>query len=245
MVNKIVKEYIKEIEIEQCNTSMEENELGYPTLGPRNIAACIGGQHCIKANIDTVELANKLEKIIYPSNYHIKINVTGCPNDCVKGHMSDFGVYGVTLPQYNYDRCVDCGACARACKAHSVGAITELNGKMVINRDICIGCGECVTVCPTRAMARYNKDLYRVTLGGRTGRINPRIGKVFIDYVTEDVLFAMFNNWVPFSKYVLDNKPIYLHGGHLVDKAGYKIVKEYLFKDVVFNEEAKIADRIN
>ncbi|MGL5614709.1 MAG: sulfite reductase subunit C [Sarcina sp.] len=244
-VNKLVKDYIREIEVENCNVDMEVDELGYPALGARNISACIGGEHCIKANIKTTSLAKKLEKIIYPSNYHIKINITGCPNDCIKAQMNDFGIYGVTLPQYSYDRCVGCGGCARACKAYSTGAITEDDGKMIINRDICIGCGECVIACPTRAMVRYEKPLYRVTLGGRTGKKNPRMGKIFVDYVTEETLFAIFNNWIPFSKDVLNNQPRYIHGGHLVDMAGYEKVKKLLFKDVQFNKEAKVAERIN
>ncbi|WP_297630486.1 sulfite reductase subunit C [uncultured Clostridium sp.] len=244
-VNALVKGYIEEIEVKRCNVDMETDNLGYPTLGARNIGACIGGEHCIKANISTAELSQKLEKIIYPSHYHIKINITGCPNDCIKAHMSDFGIYGVTLPQYDYSRCVECGGCERTCRAHSVGAITEENGKMIINRDLCIGCGECTDVCPTRAMKRYDKKLYRITIGGRTGRKNPRIGKVFVDYVTEETLLSIFENWIPFSKYVLHGQPVYMHGGHLMDMVGYEKVKEMLFKDVQFNEEAKIAKRIN
>lgn len=244
-VNALVKDYIKQIEIEECNVDMESNELGYPALGARNICACVGGDHCIKANIKTVALAKKIEKLIYPSHYHIKVNIVGCPNDCNKAHMTDFGVYGVTLPQYNYDRCVVCGACARACKAHSTGALKEVNGRMVINRDICIGCGECTDVCPSRALTRYDKKLYRVTLGGRTSKKNPRIGKIFVDYVTEDVLLGIFKNWIPFSKEILHNTPVYMHGGHLIDMAGYNKVKEILFKDVNFNEEAKVAERMN
>lgn len=245
IVNTLVKDYIKEIEIDNCDVDMEINNYGYPALGARNVSACIGGEHCLKGNIRTTVLAKKIEKVIYPSHYHIKVNVAGCPNDCSKAHMSDFGVYGVTLPQYNYERCVDCGGCERVCAAHSTGAIKEIAGKMTINRDLCIGCGECIVACPTRALTRYDKKLYRVTIGGRTGKQNPRIGKVFVDYVTEDVLLKIFNNWVPFSEEVLDNKPIYLHGGHLVDKAGYNKVKEILFKGIRFNKEAKIAERIN
>lgn len=244
-VNELVKDYIHEIEVKNCDVDMEVDNLGYPALGARNICACIGGEHCIKANMSTSALAKKLEKIIYPSNYHIKINITGCPNDCVKGHMSDFGIYGVTLPQYDYNRCIECGACERTCRAHSVGAITEENGKMIINRDLCIGCGECTDVCPTRAMKRYSKKLYRITIGGRTGRKNPRIGKIFVDYITEDVLLDIFRNWIPFSKYVLHGQPVYLHGGHLIDRAGYEKVKEMLFKGITFNKEAKIAKRLN
>lgn len=46
-VNKYLEEYIKDIEVEMCNVDMDVNEAGYPTIGARNIMACIGNSHCI------------------------------------------------------------------------------------------------------------------------------------------------------------------------------------------------------
>lgn len=43
------------------------------------------------------------------------------------------------------DTCQDCGACANGCP---VGAISEENGKYVINADECIDCGACRENCP-------------------------------------------------------------------------------------------------
>ena len=60
------------------------------TIGARNVMSCIGNTHCIKANVNTYQLARKIEKIIFPSHYHIKVSVSGCPNDCGKGHFNDF-----------------------------------------------------------------------------------------------------------------------------------------------------------
>lgn len=46
------------------------------------------------------------------------------------------------------DECIMCGACAAECP---VGAISEGNGKYVIDKDKCISCGTCEGVCPVGA----------------------------------------------------------------------------------------------
>ena len=81
-------------------------------------------------------------------------------------------------------------------------------------------------------------------LGGRTGKQYPRMGKMFANWVTEDVVLAIFRNWPKFSAWALDYKPVYLHGGHLIDRAGYIKFKELILKDVHLNPEAQIAERI-
>ena len=44
------------------------------------------------------------------------------------------------------DDCVSCGACVAECPA-----ISEGDGKMVIDADTCIDCGACEGVCPVGA----------------------------------------------------------------------------------------------
>ena len=46
------------------------------------------------------------------------------------------------------DNCVNSGACAAACP---VEAISEENGKMVIDAEKCIECGSCAATCPVGA----------------------------------------------------------------------------------------------
>lgn len=46
------------------------------------------------------------------------------------------------------DSCISCGACADACP---VSAISEGDGKYVIDADACLECGACADTCPVGA----------------------------------------------------------------------------------------------
>lgn len=46
------------------------------------------------------------------------------------------------------DECLSCGACVEACP---VGAISEGDGKFVIDADACLDCGACAAACPVGA----------------------------------------------------------------------------------------------
>ena len=49
------------------------------------------------------------------------------------------------------DDCICCGACASECP---VSAISEGDGKYVIDADTCIECGACASACPVGAPAQ-------------------------------------------------------------------------------------------
>ncbi len=48
------------------------------------------------------------------------------------------------------DECISCGACQPECP---VDAISEGDGKYVIDEATCISCGACAGVCPVNAPA--------------------------------------------------------------------------------------------
>lgn len=60
----------------------------------------------------------------------------------------DLFLGGVIMAYKISDDCISCGACAAECP---VGAITEGDGKFVIDADTCIECGACAGVCPVGA----------------------------------------------------------------------------------------------
>lgn len=49
------------------------------------------------------------------------------------------------------DECIECGACAGSCP---VNAISEGDGKYVIDPDECIECGACADTCPVGAPSK-------------------------------------------------------------------------------------------
>ena len=98
--------------IEGLNINQEEPGNGYTASGTRNIMACVGNSICPYGCYDTTAFARKMEKAIFPNDLHFKVCFTGCSNDCAKVRMHDFGIIGMTQPQFEADRCISCGACS-------------------------------------------------------------------------------------------------------------------------------------
>ena len=109
-VNEMLQPIIDNLQINQNETGT-----GYPASGTRNVCACIGNRVCPFGNYNTAAFAKRIEKAIFPNDLHFKIALTGCANDCIKARMHDFGIIGMTEPQYDPNRCVSCGACIKGC----------------------------------------------------------------------------------------------------------------------------------
>ena len=86
-------------------------------------------------NYNTAAFAKRIEKAIFPNDLHFKIALTGCANDCIKARMHDFGIIGMTEPQYDPNRCVSCGACIKGCDKLSVDALKMENYRIVRNEE--------------------------------------------------------------------------------------------------------------
>ncbi|PSU48643.1 sulfite reductase subunit C [Photobacterium frigidiphilum] len=243
-VNKALAPFIEDITVATCGIDVEDTKAGYQTIGGRNIVACQGSQICQKANTDTTGLAQRLEHHVYPQPYHLKLVLAGCPNDCAKANMADFGILGIAQIDFKSERCIGCGACVKVCSQHAANCLSIKHGKATKEVSKCIGCGECVLACPTLAWQRNPKQLYMVKLGGRTSKRTPRVGKLFLNWVTEDVIHQVLNNLFAFEKEILEGTPVYMHMGHLIDKAGYHAFKDRVLRDVTFNEEAHVAERL-
>jgi anaerobic sulfite reductase subunit C len=225
--------------IEKLGINQTEPNTGYPASGTRNVSACIGNNVCPFANFNTAELAKKIDKAIFPNDIHVKVALTGCSNDCAKARMHDFGIIGMTMPQYDASRCVSCNACVKGCDSLSVSALTMENYKIIRNEEKCIGCGVCVTKCPTRAWTRSKKKYYKLSILGRTGKSNPRLGQDFLIWVDEETIIKVILNTYKFAKeYTSPTAPGGKeHIGYIVDRVGFEEYKKWALAGVELGEE--------
>lgn len=241
-INELIQPVIEGLEINQVDPNT-----GYPASGTRNVSACIGNNVCPFANYNTSAFAQKIEKAIFPNNRHVKVALTGCPNDCIKSRMHDFGIIGMTEPQYDSYRCISCQACVKNCQKRATGALTFENFKVVRDHSKCIGCGECVGKCPTGAWTRSDEKYFKLVIMGRTGKKNPRLAQDFITWVDEEsIIKIILNTYDYIEEYIEKDAPLGKeHIGYIVDRTGYQEFKKWALKDVNLGLKAKVEDTIN
>ncbi|MBF0297386.1 MAG: sulfite reductase subunit C [Oligoflexia bacterium] len=242
-VNKLLAPLINGLEC-SIGVSIDNPEDGYPAAGIRNISACIGNRVCPFANLDTTNLALKMEKEVYPNNFHVKIAITGCPNDCIKAHLQDFGIIGMTEPQYIYNNCIGCEACVKVCTKSVTGALSLHNHKIKKDHRRCIGCGECILKCPTSAWVRSEKTFFRLIILGRTGKKNPRLATTFLNWATEDVVIQVIKNIYALIDKEIDKSLAKEHVGYIIDRIGFNVFKAAVLKNVTLNKEIKVAQTL-
>lgn len=132
------------------------------------------------------------------------------------------------------ERKMCCGQCVKYCTRRSVGALTMVNERVVRDTDKCIGCGVCVNYCPTRAWTRSKEHYFRLTLLGRTGKKNPRLGVDFLKWADEESILKMIRNTYDYLDAYQDRKAVENkeHIGHIVDRTGFEEFLKFIMKDV-------------
>ena len=74
-----------------------------------------------------------------------------CTSVIALANSAHYAMEVTTLAYKISDECISCGACASECP---VDAISEGDGKYVIDADKCIECGACADACPVGAPAQ-------------------------------------------------------------------------------------------
>lgn len=75
----------------------------------------------------------------------------GCPLKC-KWCSNPEGIDPEPTLSYKKSKCSNCLKCVEIC---STGALTAVEGQLVVQHKKCNGCGDCIEVCPTDALKLY------------------------------------------------------------------------------------------
>ena len=91
-------------------------------------------------------------------------------------------------------------------------------------------------------LTRSGKKYYRLTLLGRTGKKNPRMGEDFIKWADEESIIKIILNTYDYVKEYIDphapgGKE---HIGYIVDRTGFEEFKRWALKDVQLPEKAEV-----
>lgn len=140
----------------------------------RPVVAC-KGTVCTFGFYDTQALGQKIHERFYVGMgdvrlpHKFKIAVGGCPNNCVKPNLNDFGITGQHPPVLDNDLCRGCKVCQieKVCR---MKCCTVQDGKMARDTAVCNNCGYCVSKCPFKAVSGETVQ-YKLFVGGRWGRV--------------------------------------------------------------------------
>ncbi len=184
--------------LKKIEKSLEKN--GTPIGSERdevvNIIACPGIERCKFANIDTINLAKKIDEKLFGKEMPVKMRIalSGCPNACTSPMLNEIGIIGRIRPLRTPGLCTGCGTCVEYCKEK---AIIIKNGISVLDHAKCVQCGVCIRSCPFDLL-KADDSHYLVLVGGRRGR-HPRIGRELITLEDDDQVIYVIEkivNWV-------------------------------------------------
>ena len=160
--------FIKLDDIDDVKDDLAKGGCKPGVCGPRvrTVTACQGNAVCPSGNINSYDIAVKLNERYFGRElpHKFKFGVTGCQNNCLKAEENDVGIKGGMTVECSHDDCIQCGVCVKACRE---GALSMEDGRIVIDRDKCNNCARCVKSCPTDAWK--GTPGYIVSFGGLFG----------------------------------------------------------------------------
>ena len=189
--------FIKIDDVDEVKEELAKGGCKPGVCGPRvrTITACQGNQICPGGNIDSYDIAKKLDSRYYARElpHKFKFGVTGCQNNCLKAEENDVGIKGAAIVSWKQDACINCGVCEKACRE---GAITIADGVVKVDESKCNYCGRCSKACPTDAWDV--KTGYLVSFGGLFGNQIVK-GKELLPVVeSEEQLFRITDAAIQF-----------------------------------------------
>jgi anaerobic sulfite reductase subunit C len=139
-----------------------------------NITACLGTRNCKFGIIDSVGLAQEIDRKFFGKELPVKVRIaiSSCPNGCESERLNEIGITGVQKPIRDPGLCTGCGTCTHYCREK---AIEVVDGVIVLHEPRCMECGFCIMPCPFNLISGAPPE-YRITVGGHRGR-HPKIGR--------------------------------------------------------------------
>lgn len=218
--------FIKLADIDAVKESLAEGGCKPGVCGPRvrTVTACQGSEICPSGNIDTYDIAKKLDERYFGRElpHKFKFGVTGCQNNCLKAEENDVGIKGALYVKWKQEACINCGVCAKVCREH---AIDIADGVIKVDYDKCNYCGRCAKSCPTDAWD--TNSAYLVSFGGTFGNSISKGEYPLPLITTEEQLFRVADAAIQFFG---DNANPSERFKFTIDRVGkekfYKVLKE-------------------
>ena len=130
--------FVKLDDVEEVKAELAKGGCKPGVCGPRvrTVTACQGNQICPSGNIDSYDIAQKLDERYFARElpHKFKFGVTGCQNKCLKSEENDVGVKGASIVKWKEDACIQCGVCVKACRTD---AIKLEDGKIELEESKC------------------------------------------------------------------------------------------------------------
>jgi dissimilatory sulfite reductase (desulfoviridin) alpha/beta subunit len=148
-----------------------------------NVTACLGNRHCKFGIIDSVGLAEEIDRKFFGKELPVKVRIaiSSCPNGCESERLNEIGITGIQKPIRDPGLCTGCGTCTHYCREK---AIYVQDGIIVLQAAKCMECGFCIMPCPFHII-RGSPPEYRITVGGHRGR-HPKIGRHLVTVKTPE-----------------------------------------------------------
>ncbi|MCA1074264.1 (4Fe-4S)-binding protein [Clostridium bowmanii] len=227
--------------IEAVREYIAKEEMITGGTGPkvRPVVSC-KGTVCTFGLFDTQAMAKEIHKnffekynnVILPHKF--KIAVGGCPNNCVKPDLNDFGVIGQLIPKYNTDKCVKCKKCLVESTC-PMGAAKFIEGTLSIDKEICNNCGRCIDKCHFDAMEQGMHG-YKIYIGGRWGK-SIRHGSIINKIFTKEEIMSILLKTILFFK---DNAFKGERFGSVIDRLGFEYVEAEILSDEILKRKDEI-----
>lgn len=205
----------------------------------RPVVAC-KGTVCVFGLIDTQAMAEEVHRRFYEGYrsvalpHKFKIAVGGCPNNCVKPDLNDMGIVGQRVPAFDLEACRGCKKCTLA-DACPMGALSVVDGKLLLDAEKCNNCGRCYRKCPFKA-GEQGEVRYKLYVGGRWGK-QTRHGDALSALYTYDEALEMVEKCILLYKKLGEKGERF---GSMIDRLGLEQVEAALAGDGLLAEKQTI-----